>query len=193
MLPDESFLFPAGNFFCPQSKCFSVKIQIVVAWHFCICTKWISLKPYAVFSFLGDVWPVFVREWPIWILSGIDVLHLWRMAHLSIYRCRSRAVLFNTWLHQWISILTFYRVLSGAYFPVFGLNTGKYGPEKALYLDTFQTVEVFNFRFWKYVSTELSYYLFILSNFILRRYENSKNNNNSLHIKKLLFLRHHNP
>ena len=30
-----------------------------------------------------------------------------------------------------------YRVFSGPYFPVFGLNTGKYGPEKTLYLDTF--------------------------------------------------------
>ena len=26
---------------------------------------------------------------------------------------------------------------SGQYFPVFGMNTGKYGPEKTLYLDTF--------------------------------------------------------
>ena len=29
-----------------------------------------------------------------------------------------------------------YGVFSGPYFPVFGLNTGKYGPEKTLYLDT---------------------------------------------------------
>ena len=29
---------------------------------------------------------------------------------------------------------------SGSYFPVFGLNTGKYGPEKTSYLDTFQAV-----------------------------------------------------
>ena len=31
-------------------------------------------------------------------------------------------------------------VFSGAYFPVFGLNTEKYGPEKTLYLDTFHAV-----------------------------------------------------
>ena len=30
--------------------------------------------------------------------------------------------------------------LSGPYFPVFGLNTEKYGPEKTPYLDTFHTV-----------------------------------------------------
>ena len=30
-----------------------------------------------------------------------------------------------------------YGVFSGPYFPVFGLNTGKYGPEKTPYLDTF--------------------------------------------------------
>ena len=29
-----------------------------------------------------------------------------------------------------------YKVFSGPYFPVFGLNTGKYGLEKTLYLDT---------------------------------------------------------
>ena len=29
------------------------------------------------------------------------------------------------------------RVSSGPYFPVFGLNTGKYGPEKTPCLDTF--------------------------------------------------------
>ena len=28
-----------------------------------------------------------------------------------------------------------YGVFCGSYFPVFGLNTGKYGPEKILYLD----------------------------------------------------------
>ena len=33
-----------------------------------------------------------------------------------------------------------YRVISGPYFPVFGLNTGKYGPEITLYLDTFHAV-----------------------------------------------------
>ena len=33
-----------------------------------------------------------------------------------------------------------YRVFSAPYFPVFGLNTGKYGPEKALSLDTFLAV-----------------------------------------------------
>ena len=33
-----------------------------------------------------------------------------------------------------------YGVISGRYFPVFGLNTGKYGPEITLYLDTFHAV-----------------------------------------------------
>ena len=30
---------------------------------------------------------------------------------------------------------------SGTYFPVFGLNTGKYGPGKTLYLDAFYAVK----------------------------------------------------
>ena len=33
-----------------------------------------------------------------------------------------------------------YGVFSGPYFPVFGLNTEKYGPDKTQYLDTFHAV-----------------------------------------------------
>ena len=33
-----------------------------------------------------------------------------------------------------------YGVLSGLYFPVFGLNTGKYGPEETPYSNTFHAV-----------------------------------------------------
>ena len=35
-----------------------------------------------------------------------------------------------------------YEVISGPYFPVFGLNTGKYGPEITSYFDTFYAVYV---------------------------------------------------
>ena len=35
-----------------------------------------------------------------------------------------------------------YGVISGLHFPVFGLNTGKYGPEITLYLDNFHAVWV---------------------------------------------------
>ena len=35
-----------------------------------------------------------------------------------------------------------YEVFSGPYFAVFGLNTGKYRPEKTSYLDTFHAVKV---------------------------------------------------
>ena len=34
-----------------------------------------------------------------------------------------------------------YGVFSGPYFPVFSPNTGKYGPEKTPYLDTFNAVK----------------------------------------------------
>ena len=37
-----------------------------------------------------------------------------------------------------------YGVISGPYFPVFGLNTGKYGPEITPYLDTFHAVIYFS-------------------------------------------------
>ena len=36
--------------------------------------------------------------------------------------------------------LSKYRVISGPYFPVFELNTGKYGPEITPYLDTFNAL-----------------------------------------------------
>ena len=35
-----------------------------------------------------------------------------------------------------------YGVISGPYFPVFGLNTRKYGPEITPYSDTFHAVDV---------------------------------------------------
>ena len=35
-----------------------------------------------------------------------------------------------------------YGVFSCPYFPVFSTNTGKYGPEKTPYLDTFHTVSI---------------------------------------------------
>ena len=38
---------------------------------------------------------------------------------------------------------------SGQYFPVFGLNTGKYGPEKTPYLDTFHAVKDFTWSVLK--------------------------------------------
>ena len=34
-----------------------------------------------------------------------------------------------------------YGVISGLYFRIFGLNTGKYGPEITRYLDTFHAVQ----------------------------------------------------
>ena len=37
-----------------------------------------------------------------------------------------------------------YGVISVPYFPVFGLNTGKYGPEITPYLDTFHAVNIPN-------------------------------------------------
>ena len=37
-----------------------------------------------------------------------------------------------------------YRVFPGPYFPVFGLNTEKFGTEKTPYLDTFRAVDLFS-------------------------------------------------
>ena len=51
-----------------------------------------------------------------------------------------------------------YGVFSGPYFPILGLNTGKYGPEKTPYLNTFHAVcEYFN-GFWLFkILSDTSY------------------------------------
>ena len=60
-------------------------------------------------------------------------------------------------------------VVSGPYFPVFGLNTGKYGPAKAPYLDIFHAVFFFSNYFFfetlKYFITD--YFLQVLSPIVL--------------------------
>ena len=49
-----------------------------------------------------------------------------------------------------------YGVISGPYFPVFGLNTGKYGPERTPYLNTFHAVKqiVGYIDYWLIMSRE---------------------------------------
>ena len=62
-----------------------------------------------------------------------------------------------------------YEVLSSPYFPAFGLNTGKYGPENTPYLDTFHTVlSFFKFKFAKNLEKKKkakSRYFDIIANF----------------------------
>ena len=48
------------------------------------------------------------------------------------------ASLYNRLVTAWK--VSKYGVISGPYFPVFGLNTGKYGPEITPYLDTFHAL-----------------------------------------------------
>ena len=63
-----------------------------------------------------------------------------------------------------------YGVSSGPYFPVFALNTEKYGPEKTPYLDTFHAVEITGryYSFWglKWMSGNLYQKHWILSTVI---------------------------
>ena len=47
-----------------------------------------------------------------------------------------------------------YGVFPGPYFPIFGLNTGKYGPEKTPYLDTFHATSTYITKRW--ISSEFS-------------------------------------
>ena len=48
-----------------------------------------------------------------------------------------------------------YGVFSGLYFPVFSPNTGKYGPQKTLDLDTFYAVyQIFIYQYVNILSTK---------------------------------------
>ena len=54
-----------------------------------------------------------------------------------------------------------YGVISGPYFAVFELNTGKCGPEITPYLDTFQAVLVFTLGWHSAENTMLIFVIFI--------------------------------
>ena len=58
------------------------------------------------------------------------------------YGKSNRAIIFGKmfWVHASEWKVSKYGTFSGPYFPVFGPNTGKYGPEKTPHLDTFHAV-----------------------------------------------------
>ena len=56
------------------------------------------------------------------------------------YKNKTEGISLNYSLGHQLREVSKYGVISGPYFPVFGLNTGKYGSEKTPYLDTFHAV-----------------------------------------------------
>ena len=79
------------------------------------------------------------EKFHIWTLSTQCILCCHRLDFIrwkiGIYRIS------HTFITAWK--VSKYGVISGPYFPVFGLNTGKYGPEKTPYLDTFTQFMLF--------------------------------------------------
>ena len=62
--------------------------------------------------------------------------------YIYVHFCHSNKNMTYDLGNYWFDLITAwkvskYGVFSGPYFPVFGLNTEKYGPEKTAYLDTF--------------------------------------------------------
>ena len=51
-----------------------------------------------------------------------------------------------------------YGVISSPYFPVFGLNTGKYGPEITAYLDTFHAVCTITGSFQRHIQNFVKHF-----------------------------------
>ena len=67
-----------------------------------------------------------------------------------------------------------YGVFSGLYFPVFSPNTGKYGPEKTPYLDTFHTVSK-NQSFPTFLTgIEMGYWLILKNNSVFVKINDQK-------------------
>ena len=60
---------------------------------------------------------------------------------------KAKQLTFDLWFSLRITAwkVSKYGVFSGPYFPVFSPNTGKYGPEKTSYLDTFDAVYTIRF------------------------------------------------
>ena len=54
--------------------------------------------------------------------------------------------IFSGWKIHTALKVSEYGVFSDPYFPVFGLNTGNYGPEKTSYFDTFHAVTKIHLR-----------------------------------------------
>ena len=92
----------------------------------------------------------------LWNLQISSLAYLWSnlfvlnfRGHLIIYLISSLHNFHNRKINFWYNKLYPSRttpwklskdgVFSGPYFPVFGLNTGKWGPEKTLYSDTFRS------------------------------------------------------
>ena len=74
--------------------------------------------------FAAEYWKIPQRWWPSF--PCLPSFHSWILCSISYP------------LTAWK--VSKYGVISGPYFPVFGLNTGKYGPEITSYLDTFHAV-----------------------------------------------------
>ena len=51
-----------------------------------------------------------------------------------------------------------YGVISSPYIPVFGLNTGKYGPEITAYLDTFHAVYTITGSFQRHIQNFVKHF-----------------------------------
>ena len=74
--------------------------------------------------------------------SNSEYEHFSRSAvSLVLFRIRKNSALFYVKVYLLTSPkVSKYGIVSGPYFLVFGLNTGKYGPEISPYLDTFHAV-----------------------------------------------------
>ena len=72
-----------------------------------------------------------LRNFSVFLLKVLKLFHLLSICCLIRY-CKSITA----------QKMSKYGVFSGPYFAIFGLNTGKYGPEKTLHLETFYAVYV---------------------------------------------------
>ena len=80
---------------------------------------------------ITDSWKLLNSETPI--AKSSDRITAWKVSKYGVFFC--------------------------PYFPVFGLNTGKYGPEKTPYLDTFPAVNMI----WKLLGLMVTHFPVLLN------------------------------
>ena len=94
----------------------------------------------------------FTWSWPGTVLGEKDMLNLVLTLSFVTLPCFMPKI---NWIVQKVIVffpertawkVSKYGVVSVPYFPVFGVNTGKYGPKKPPYLDTFHAVKGRRYR-----------------------------------------------
>ena len=113
--------------------CGKVNFSVIHATHITMYSFWRTMFSSKVLQITGKSYILTVKyngNWIFLISSVLSLCFLWslRLDYIANF------LLLTAWK------VSKYSAISGPYFPVFGLNTRKHGPELTPYLDTFHAV-----------------------------------------------------